>query len=345
MAAQRARGGRGGDPFRRAAGREHPLERAGRGRRGADPARVACPHPEGSQDHAGRRGGAGRHAGVVRSARGPVRGVPHRGGVTDTPPTARVPVPDLGTFLLLVAGGLGAGLSGTMAGLASLFSYPALLAAGLPAVAANVTNTVALTATSVGAAAGSRPELTGQWPPSGASPRSSRSAVRWGRRCCSSRRRGVREDGAGAGGRGRGGAAVPAADPRGRAAPGAPRGRRPPRGSARPRRDPRGRRVRRLLRRRGRGDAAGAAARRVAGLAAAGQRDQERAARAVERGRRRRVRLRAGRLVGGAAAGPRRARGLAARARGGPPPARDGAAGGDRTGGPRVGGRARRRRW
>ena len=74
-----------------------------------------------------------------------------------------VPEPDVGTFLLLVAGGLGAGLSGTMAGLASLFSYPALLAAGLPAVAANVTNTVALTVTSVGAAAGSRPELTGQW--------------------------------------------------------------------------------------------------------------------------------------------------------------------------------------
>ncbi len=72
-------------------------------------------------------------------------------------------MPDLGTFLLLVAGGLAAGLSGTMAGLASLFSYPALLAAGLPAVAANVTNTVALTFTSVGAAAGSRPELTGQW--------------------------------------------------------------------------------------------------------------------------------------------------------------------------------------
>ena len=73
-------------------------------------------------------------------------------------------MPDVGTFLLLVVGGLGAGLSGTMAGLASLFSYPALLAAGLPAVAANVTNTVALTFTAVGAAAGSRPELTGQWP-------------------------------------------------------------------------------------------------------------------------------------------------------------------------------------
>lgn len=69
-----------------------------------------------------------------------------------------------GTALLLLAGGLGAGLSGSMAGLASLFSYPALLAAGLPAVAANVTNTVALTFTSLGSAAGSRPELVGQWP-------------------------------------------------------------------------------------------------------------------------------------------------------------------------------------
>ena len=70
----------------------------------------------------------------------------------------------MGTFLLLFAAGVGAGLSGTMAGLASLFSYPALLAVGLPAVAANVTNSVALTFTSVGAAAGSRPELSGQWP-------------------------------------------------------------------------------------------------------------------------------------------------------------------------------------
>jgi uncharacterized membrane protein YfcA len=67
------------------------------------------------------------------------------------------------TFLLLVAAGIGAGLSGSMAGLASLFSYPALLAAGLPAVAANVSNTVALTLTSVGSIAGSRRELSGQW--------------------------------------------------------------------------------------------------------------------------------------------------------------------------------------
>lgn len=69
-----------------------------------------------------------------------------------------------GTFLLLLAAGLGAGLSGSMAGLASLFSYPALLAAGLPAVAANVSNTVALTLSSVGSVAGSRQELSGQWP-------------------------------------------------------------------------------------------------------------------------------------------------------------------------------------
>ena len=64
----------------------------------------------------------------------------------------------------LVAAGLGAGLVGSVAGLASLVSYPALLAAGLPPLAANVTNTVALTANGVGAAAGSAPELRGQWP-------------------------------------------------------------------------------------------------------------------------------------------------------------------------------------
>lgn len=70
----------------------------------------------------------------------------------------------LPTALLLVAAGFAAGLSGTVAGLASLFSYPALLAAGLAPLAANVTNTVALTATSIGSAAGSRAELAGQGP-------------------------------------------------------------------------------------------------------------------------------------------------------------------------------------
>ena len=65
--------------------------------------------------------------------------------------------------LLLVLAGVGAGLAGSMAGLASLVSFPALLAVGLPPVAANVTNTVALVGSSLGAAAGSRPELVGQW--------------------------------------------------------------------------------------------------------------------------------------------------------------------------------------
>lgn len=64
--------------------------------------------------------------------------------------------------VLLMAAGLAAGLAGSMAGLASLFSYPALLAAGLPPVAANVTNTVALFTNTVGTAAGSRTELRGQ---------------------------------------------------------------------------------------------------------------------------------------------------------------------------------------
>jgi uncharacterized membrane protein YfcA len=41
-------------------------------------------------------------------------------------------------------------------------SYPALLAAGLAPVAANVTNTVALTGVALGGLHGSRPELTGQ---------------------------------------------------------------------------------------------------------------------------------------------------------------------------------------
>ena len=68
------------------------------------------------------------------------------------------------TVLVLVTAGFAAGLSGSIAGLASLFSYPALLAVGLPPVAANVTNTVALTVTGVGSVASSRPELVGQGP-------------------------------------------------------------------------------------------------------------------------------------------------------------------------------------
>jgi hypothetical protein len=64
--------------------------------------------------------------------------------------------------LLLVPAGIGAGLTGSIAGLASLISYPALLAVGLAPVSANVTNTVALVFNSVGSVSGSRPELHGQ---------------------------------------------------------------------------------------------------------------------------------------------------------------------------------------
>ncbi|MCU1615521.1 MAG: putative permease [Frankiales bacterium] len=65
-------------------------------------------------------------------------------------------------FVLLVLAGLGAGLTGSIAGLASLISYPALLATGVPALTANVTNTVALVLSSVGSVTASRPELRGQ---------------------------------------------------------------------------------------------------------------------------------------------------------------------------------------
>ena len=63
---------------------------------------------------------------------------------------------------LLVLGGVGSGLTGSMAGLASLVSYPVLLAVGLSPIAANVTNTVALLSSAAGSAAGSRVELRGQ---------------------------------------------------------------------------------------------------------------------------------------------------------------------------------------
>jgi uncharacterized membrane protein YfcA len=64
---------------------------------------------------------------------------------------------------LLVGVGVLAGIVSTVASLASVVSYPALLALGLPPLSANVTNTVALLFTGVGATVGSRPELAGQW--------------------------------------------------------------------------------------------------------------------------------------------------------------------------------------
>lgn len=65
-------------------------------------------------------------------------------------------------WLWLLLAGIGGGLCGSVAGLASLVSYPVLLVIGLPAVSANVTNTVALVFSSVGSVWGSHPELQGQ---------------------------------------------------------------------------------------------------------------------------------------------------------------------------------------
>jgi uncharacterized membrane protein YfcA len=62
----------------------------------------------------------------------------------------------------LVLAGIGGGLTGSIAGLASLVTYPALLAVGLSPIGANVTNTAALVLSGVGSTVGSRPELVGQ---------------------------------------------------------------------------------------------------------------------------------------------------------------------------------------
>jgi uncharacterized protein len=63
---------------------------------------------------------------------------------------------------VLLAVGTIAGLASTVASVASLVSYPVLLAFGLPPVSANMTNTAALVLTGAGSVAGSRQELAGQ---------------------------------------------------------------------------------------------------------------------------------------------------------------------------------------
>jgi uncharacterized membrane protein YfcA len=63
--------------------------------------------------------------------------------------------------VLLAAGTLG-GIFSTVVAIASLVSYPVLLALGVPPLTANMTNTVSLVLTGAGSVAGSRPELTGE---------------------------------------------------------------------------------------------------------------------------------------------------------------------------------------
>jgi len=65
-------------------------------------------------------------------------------------------------FVLLAAGVAG-GIFSTVVSIASLVTYPVLLALGVPPLTANMTNTVSLVLTGAGSVAGSRPELDGQY--------------------------------------------------------------------------------------------------------------------------------------------------------------------------------------
>lgn len=66
------------------------------------------------------------------------------------------------TFVFLIFAGIAAGLAGAVAGIASVFSYPALLLTGLGPVQANITNTISLLALSFGSIPASAREWTTQ---------------------------------------------------------------------------------------------------------------------------------------------------------------------------------------
>jgi uncharacterized membrane protein YfcA len=69
---------------------------------------------------------------------------------------------DLSHVLLLVVAGLAAGAVNAIAGGGSLITFPSLIAVGLPTVAANVTNSVAVCPGYVSSVVGSRADLAGQ---------------------------------------------------------------------------------------------------------------------------------------------------------------------------------------
>jgi len=64
--------------------------------------------------------------------------------------------------VLLVLGGVGAGIFNGVAGGGSLISFPVLLALGYPALTANITNTIGIWPGYAGSAAGFRNEISGQ---------------------------------------------------------------------------------------------------------------------------------------------------------------------------------------
>lgn len=63
--------------------------------------------------------------------------------------------------LLLLPAGVVAGIIGTAGGITSLLAYPALLAAGIPPLAANVTNSVALLGSGISSASRAAPDVVG----------------------------------------------------------------------------------------------------------------------------------------------------------------------------------------
>ena len=65
-------------------------------------------------------------------------------------------------IVVLILGGLGAGIFNGVAGGGSLISFPILLALGYPALTANITNTVGIWPGYAGGAAGFRHEISGQ---------------------------------------------------------------------------------------------------------------------------------------------------------------------------------------
>ena len=69
---------------------------------------------------------------------------------------------NVASVILLAAAAVVAGFVNAIAGGGSLISFPALIAAGLPALTANVTNTVALCPGYFGGAFAQRRDLVGQ---------------------------------------------------------------------------------------------------------------------------------------------------------------------------------------
>lgn len=69
---------------------------------------------------------------------------------------------DFSEVALLLLAGVGAGIVGFGAGLASLVSFPTLLALGLPPLTANITNSIALMGTTAGGLISAQPDLVGQ---------------------------------------------------------------------------------------------------------------------------------------------------------------------------------------